>query len=36
LFVTSLRAEPINHSKDGNLYKVETNTQGQKQLLSDI
>ena len=36
LFVTSLRAEPINDSKDGNLYKVETNTQGQKQLLSDI
>ena len=36
LFVTSLRAEPINDSADGNLYKVETNTKGSKQLLSEI
>jgi hypothetical protein len=34
--VTSLRAEPINDSVDGNLYKVETNTKGSKQLLSEI
>ena len=36
LFVTSLRAEPINDNADGNFYKVETNTKGQKQLLSEI
>ena len=36
LFVTSLRAEPVNDNADGNLYKVETSTKGQEQLLSEI
>ena len=36
LFVTSLRADPINDSADGNLYKVETDTKGPQQLLSEI
>jgi L-arabinonolactonase len=36
LFVTSLRADPINDNVDGNLYKVETSTKGLMQLLSDI
>jgi hypothetical protein len=34
--VTSLRAEPVNDNADGNLYKVETSTKGQEQLLSEI
>ena len=36
LYVTSLRAEPINDSADGNLYKIKTGTQGLKQLLADF
>ena len=36
LFLTSLRADPINDNVDGNLYKVETSTKGLMQLLSDI
>ena len=36
LYVTSLRADPINDSTDGNLYKIKTGTQGSKQLLADF
>jgi len=36
LFVTSLRADPINDNVDGNLYKVETSTKGLMQILSEI
>ena len=36
LYVTSLRADPINDSADGNLYKIKTGTQGLKQLLADF
>jgi len=36
LYITSLRADPINDSADGNLYKIKTGTQGSKQLLADF
>lgn len=36
LFITSLRSKPINERVDGNLYKVETEFKGVKQILSKI
>ena len=36
LYVTSLRADPINDSADGNLYKIKTGTHGLKQLLAEF
>jgi L-arabinonolactonase len=36
LYVTSLRADPINDTAGGNLHKIKTETKGFKQLLTDI
>ena len=36
LYVTSLRADPVNDSADGNLYKIKTWARGSEQLLADI
>tara|TARA_B100000963_G_scaffold222463_1_gene193977 strand:- start:1164 stop:2036 length:873 start_codon:yes stop_codon:yes gene_type:complete len=36
LYVTSLRADPVNDADGGNLHKIRTNTKGIKQLLTDI
>ena len=36
IYVTSLRADPINDNEGGNLYRIETDTKGFEQLLADI
>mgnify|MGYP001280243678 CR=1 FL=1 len=36
LYVTSLRADPVNDAAGGNLHKIKTETKGFKQLLTDI